>query len=730
MRYALLVLSFVVSSRSLAAGWRAGVGRVDMTPNEPVWLSGYAARSAPSEGVLGPIEAKALALEDDAGERLLVITCDLLTMPRELAEPVARRLASRFALARARVLLCASHSHSAPVIEDRLVVMYFLDDARREQVKRYTATVGEALFEAGRQALESLAAAAVSTGNGAAGFAINRRQRFPDDPVDHDVPVIRVDWPAPPNGAPRRALLFAYACHNTTLSGPHICGDYAGFAQAALEERHTATIALFAAGCAGDQNPDPRRTIELAREHGAALADAVDRVLEGPMAPVSGSTSAAFGRTPLALVPAPSREELLRDAANPDRWIRGRAERLLARLDRGESIPESHPWTAQVWSLGDSRIIVALAGEVVVEYALRLKREVPLVERRPQGVIALAYANDVPAYIPSEKVLREGGYEGETSMRYYDFHGPWAPGIEERIVGHVLGLVSDARRPGPMREVGAQLVELWGEGEFTEGPVVADDGAIWFSDIPNDRILRIADGNVTAPHAPSGKANGLAFDGEGRLVACEGADGGGRRVVRYEKDGTLTVLAEHHERRRFNSPNDLTIDARGTIWFSDPRYAGDQPRELDHESVWRIDAPGEVSLAIDDVEKPNGLAFSPDGATLYVSDAGAAKLWAYRIDGDARPVRERLVFDFAPGRGVDGMEVDGDGNIWAAAGRGSQSGIWAIAPDGTLLDFIATPAMATNCAFGADGRTLIVTAGRSLYRIRTAVHGLRVRSGR
>ena len=733
MRIAILI---ILGCTTAHAQWKASVASVDITPDEPMWLSGYAARTAPHTRVLSRIHVKALALEDPAGERLLAITSDLLTMPRELAEPVARRLAARFAIPRSRVLLCASHSHSAPVIEDRLIVMYFLDENRRAQVKRYTKQVEEALFAAGSEALESLEEAAVFAGSGKAGFAINRRRRNPDDSIDHEVPVLRVDFLARREGEPhsRRAVLFAYACHNTVLSGPDLCGDYAGFAQKELERVCPGTTALFASGCAGDQNPDPRRKIELAKKYGAELANAVKSVMDAEMTPVRGLTAAAFGHTSLQLSPVPSRKQIELDAKSKDKYIRARAERLLARLDAGKSIEETYPYAAQVWRLGETRIVVALAGEVVVDYALRLKREVPRLDFQPTGVMAIAYANDAPAYIPTEKVLREGGYEGESSMRYYDFHGPWAPGIEETIMSHVFDLVRRAKR-GSARAFGSRLEKVWGEGAFTEGPVFGDDGALYFSDIPNDRVLRLESGNVTRHRAPSGKANGLLFDHEGRLVACEGAAGGGRRVSRLEKDGTVTVLAEHVDGKRLNSPNDLTIDRRGRIYFSDPRYAGDEPRELERESVYRIDAPGKVAAVVEDVERPNGLAVSPDGKTLWISDAGAKKLWAYRIADSGPPVRDRLVFDFAPGRGnggrgIDGMEVDVDGNIWAAAGSGPSSGVWVISPDGVLIDFIATPETATNCCFGEDGRTLFITAGRSVYKVSTVISGHRAKGSR
>ncbi|MBN1442787.1 MAG: neutral/alkaline non-lysosomal ceramidase N-terminal domain-containing protein [Planctomycetes bacterium] len=457
----ILVLSLAALPTAVsAAGWRAGVGRVDITPKEPVWLSGYAMRNHPSEGIAGPIQAKALALEDSAGEKLVAASCDLLTVPRAMASRVAARIAERYSLPRSRILLCATHSHSSPVIRDALLDMYPLDDDAIASVDRYTARAEAALLEAACAALDSLAPAKVLAGGGRATFAKNRRKVQPGDPVDHDVPLLLVEWtspagdpPQPGGGAaggdapPRRAVLFAYACHNTTLQGYDVCGDYAGFAQTDLEKAHPGLTAIFAAGCAGDQNPLPRSTMELARKYGGELADAVTAALAGPLTPIAPQTRAAFAEVPLPLVTPPGREQLEKDLENENRYIQQRARRLLERLESAGGISPTYPYAAQVWRLGEDFCLVALAGEVVVEYSLRLKKEVPAaMDRSGARVMVIAYANDCPGYIPSEKVLREGGYEGEGAMIYYQLHGPWATGVEQRVVAHALALVEQTQR--------------------------------------------------------------------------------------------------------------------------------------------------------------------------------------------------------------------------------------------------------------------------------------------
>jgi gluconolactonase len=277
---------------------------------------------------------------------------------------------------------------------------------------------------------------------------------------------------------------------------------------------------------------------------------------------------------------------------------------------------------------------------------------------------------------------------------------------------------------------GARLEKLWGAGTFTEGGALAGDGALLFSDI-GDRILRFdpRDGKVTVFREPSRRANGLIFDPKGRLVAAEGANGGGRRVSITEPDGTIRTLADRFEGKRFNSPNDLAVDSRGRVYVSDPRYGGDEPRELDHESVYRIDPDGSVHRLDTTAYKPNGLAVSPDGTTLYVADNGPrrAALLALRLDENGEVSRPRVLKNFGNGRGIDGMTVTTDGRIVAAAGAGRLGGVYVYDPGGIPLAFLATPETPTNVEFGGPRRTtLYITAGKGLYRVETTMVGYHI----
>jgi gluconolactonase len=274
---------------------------------------------------------------------------------------------------------------------------------------------------------------------------------------------------------------------------------------------------------------------------------------------------------------------------------------------------------------------------------------------------------------------------------------------------------------------GSKLEKLWGEGAFTEGGALAEDGSILFTDI-GDRIMKFDPKTkaVTPFRDPSGRANGLVFDPKGRLIAAEGANtGGNRRVSITEPDGTVRTLADRYQGKRFNSPNDLAVDAQGRVYVSDPRYVGDEPRELDFEGVFRIDPDGTVTRLETTALKPNGLAIAPDGKTLYVADNGPTRkvLLALDLDASGNVANPRVLVKFEA-RGIDGMTVTLDGRIVATAGLNEKAGIYVYRPGGTLEGFIPTPEPPSNVEFGGPNRTtLYITAGVSLYRVETTMVG-------
>jgi hypothetical protein len=246
--------------------------------------------------------------------------------------------------------------------------------------------------------------------------------------VDHDVPVLKVSR----DDGSLKAVAFGYACHNTTLSHYDFCGDYAGFAQAHIEEKTPGATALFTEGCGADSNPLPRGNVELAMKYGEELGDAVLNILTNHMSVVDEPIRVAYREIPLTLSAPPSREEIERQRDDPDKYIRRRAKRLLTVLEEKGRLETSYPYPLQIWRFGQGLEMIALGGEVVVDYSLRLKHEIGR-----ENLWVIGYANDLMAYIPSLRVLREGGYEGETAMVYYGFHGPWSPEIEESIVSAV-----------------------------------------------------------------------------------------------------------------------------------------------------------------------------------------------------------------------------------------------------------------------------------------------------
>lgn len=294
---------------------------------------------------------------------------------------------------------------------------------------------------------------------------------------------------------------------------------------------------------------------------------------------------------------------------------------------------------------------------------------------------------------------------------------------------------------------GAMLEEIWNEGSFTEGVAAAPDGLLYFSDIPfvNDKagqILRYdpKTDKVSVYCADSGKSNGLFFDTKGRLLACCGAMGGARAVVSVQSDGKYTVLVDKFEGKRLNSPNDLVVHQNGSIFFSDPRYAGDEPVELSEMSVYRIDLDGSVHRVTktkgkNGIQKPNGVNVSPDGKTLYVAETnngsldvrnqdpntkvGRMTLNAFPIKKDGTLGKKTMLVDFGEQTGTDGMTIDTKGNIYAAVRKADRHGIIVFTPEGKELAYIPTKELPTNCCFGRDedAHTLYVTAGTGFYRI-------------
>jgi len=383
---------------------------------------------------------------------VVIVTVELIGIPRPTRDWMEKQVEERFKLPPERLLLNASHTHCGPVVrETRYSIygntVYGLSAEQIEQSNRYVEDLQRRLLRLVGQALENLAPARLGYTHARAGFAMNRRLKAergyrispnPDGPVDHSVPVLRVNSP----DGKLRAVVFGYACHCTTMSFNKFCGDYAGFAQQYVEEAHPDTTALFITGCGGDQNPYPRRELEYCKQHGRALANGVETALSAQASPVRGPIQAGLETVTLEFSEPPSRERLAEQAKSSNKYERKHAEVLLDEFKRNGKIRKTYPYLVQVFRFGDDLTLVALAGEVVVDYSLRLKAEIP-----DAAVWVAGYSNDVFGYVPSLRVLQEGGYEGGGAMRYTPLPGPFAPSVEERIVDKVHEMVDQMRAP-------------------------------------------------------------------------------------------------------------------------------------------------------------------------------------------------------------------------------------------------------------------------------------------
>ncbi len=433
--------------------WKAGTAKADITPTQPLWMAGYGSRTKPAEGKEMSLWIKVLALEDAPGHRAIILTSDLLGFPQSIYKNTCTALKEKFGLEPDQVLLSASHTHCGPVLRGALYDVYPLDDAQVTLIDKYSADLEAKIVETVGKALADLAPARLAAGQGTAGFAVNRRNNLEPDvpqligqgalkgPVDHSVPVLAVSLP----DGKLKAVLFGYACHNTVMDFYQWCGDYAGFAQLALEKSHPDATAMFFMGCGGDQNPLPRRQLELAERYGNMLAAAVEEALLAPPRTLAPGLRTTMEMVTLRLGPPPTEAELetLKDdkAALTRRW----ATRLLADLKAGKPFIRTYPFPLQAWQFGGQQLLITLGGEPVVDWALKFKQEFG-----PTTWVA-GYCNDVMNYIPSLRVLKEDvpplaqarwGYEGAHATVVYGLPASrWADDVEDLINASARRLV-------------------------------------------------------------------------------------------------------------------------------------------------------------------------------------------------------------------------------------------------------------------------------------------------
>lgn len=441
----LCLLVFVIAAAPVTdtPAWKAGAASAKITPEKPLWMAGYAARTKPSEGVELDLFAKALVLTDQQGARFALITMDLIGVPRDLRVNVAERVQKAHGIEAANLAINASHTHSGP--ELRAAKVFGSDDVvlREQEAAEYTANLEDTLVRLVGEAVQKSVPAHLDHSSARCGVSMNRRTpdgkggwlNFPNPagPVDQTVPVLK----ATGGDGKEIAILFGYACHCTTLGHQKFSGDYAGYAQQALEKAHPDAVAMFMNGCSGDQNPYPRKTMELAQTHGQSLATAVEAALTTNMRRIKGPIRAAYREIPLAYDTLPTKEKLLEEQKSTNKWEATHATRVLQRIEKEGPLPATYPYPVQVVRLGNDLTWVTLGGEVVVDYSLRLKRDI-----QDPIVWVSAYTNDVMGYIPSLRIWQEGGYEGGGAMIYGSHPTRWSGRAEEHIIGTVMELRS------------------------------------------------------------------------------------------------------------------------------------------------------------------------------------------------------------------------------------------------------------------------------------------------
>jgi len=445
MSYLRLLLLFLVGLICIplqaAPTWQAGSARIKLTPQQFMWMSGYGSRVVPADGKLTDIWAKAVVLRDGNGKDAVLITADLIGIGRESTQWIAQQLKKKHGLERSQFAIATSHTHTGPALSDNLVPLHYLraDEVQQNRIVQYTLKLRQMLVDVVGLAYRDLEPVYLTSGTGLCTVAVNRRTNTESQvpqkrlegrlngPYDHDVPVLAVrnaDYEL-------KTVVFGYACHSTVLSFTKWSGDYPGFAQMELESRYPGVDAMFWAGCGADQNPLPRRTVELAQHYGERVAQSVDSVLRGTMSPVEGELVTYYheiaGKTQTPI----TRDELNELLADGNQYEKAYAQFVLKKLGEQEKLSAFYPYPIQTWHMGDIRMVF-LGGEVVVDYAVKLKQLAS--GAKNASVWVAGYSNDVMAYIPSTRVLREGGYEGGGSNTYYGFPALWSEEFEQQIL--------------------------------------------------------------------------------------------------------------------------------------------------------------------------------------------------------------------------------------------------------------------------------------------------------
>lgn len=430
-------------SERKAAEWSVGTAMQRITPQEPTWMAGFAKRDTPADGVELDLQARAVALEDEAGRTSVIVSAEVLFVTRRIRDRVVERVAADTDVDPDGILLSATHTHCGPEFREFKFDAYEVPEPYRERGAAYRERLEEALVAVATDALASREPATLSFGHARCGFGMHRRlpvedgiahRPNPDGPVDHDVPVLvaeRDDEPV--------AIGYGYACHTTTRFVNRYSGDWAGYANRFIEEQYPEATALFLIGAAGDQNPHPRREEGLPEHHGRTMASTVRAAVEAHRVPVRGPLRTVLEEQEIEFEDPPDRDGI-EELQNADQaYLRARGKHLLRRLEEDGEISTTQPYPIQAFGFGDDLTLVALAGEPLVEYGITLK------EALPGRVWVAGYANDDFTYVPTAQAVYEGGYEGDHVFDRTTYAGTIQPDVEERVLRRARTLAAQVR---------------------------------------------------------------------------------------------------------------------------------------------------------------------------------------------------------------------------------------------------------------------------------------------
>ncbi|HMO34689.1 MAG TPA: neutral/alkaline non-lysosomal ceramidase N-terminal domain-containing protein, partial [Gemmatales bacterium] len=457
----LLLVHNIVYAQNSPQQVSVGVASIDITPEYPIRLAGYGFRRTESDGILQRIHAKALVIGEK--QPALLITVEVCGLSYEFVEQVAKKIEMKHGISRDRLAVTVTHTHTSPMVKGYLTTLFDtpIPEDQQKTIERYTSELEQKILEVADLAISKREPCYLSWGMGSVGFARNRRPaslHTPSQwgsnpkrelssistpqtgPVDHDLPMLAVHDIR--NNL--KAVWVSYACHCTTLAINKISGDWAGYAASIIEEDHPGCVALVSIGCGADSNPersDRQDNIEFAVKQGNLLAHEVNRLLAGFLAPLSSSITANYAQFALPLSKLPDVDQLRQRAERNDA-VGYQARVSLDNLSRGNDLDKEIPFSVQTWRFGSQLAVVFLPGEVVVDYSLRLKTELDA-----QRLWVNAYANHVPCYIPSERILKEGGYEGGSAMTYYNLTAPLAAGLENKIITEVCAQLNEFKSP-------------------------------------------------------------------------------------------------------------------------------------------------------------------------------------------------------------------------------------------------------------------------------------------